>query len=311
MKVLILAEHNGNELSHTVYQSVTAALFWDTPIEILVIGNNIDAVAEQAASIIGVSRVVKADARYLAHQLAEDVADILANIGQEYRAILSADSPYSRNILPRAAALLDVEMISDVLEIKSDNTYLRSIYTGSINATVQSDDAIQILTVHSSNYIAASKKHNPVEIAKTPTQAKPSHCHWVSESQAESSGPTLSAAKVVVSGGGSLGSVDGFNNLLTPLANKLGAALGATRAAIEAGFAPNYFLVGQSGVVVAPDLYLAVGISGAVQHINGIKDSKVIVAINQDPNAPIFKVADYWLVGDLFKVVPELTASIQ
>jgi electron transfer flavoprotein alpha subunit len=311
MKILILAEHNGNLLSHTVYQSVTAALFWEAPIEILVVGNNIDAVAEQAASIVGVSYVVKAEAKYLTHQLAEDVADILANIGHQYRVILAADSTFSRNILPRAAAMLDVDVISDVQEINADNTYVRSMFTGSINAIVKSDDEIQILTVHSSNYIAAGKNSSKVKITTTKTQTKQNRSFWVSESKTESSGPDLRSAKVVVSGGGSLGSVEDFNNLLLPLANKLGAALGATRAAIEAGFAASDMLVGQSGVVVAPILYIAVGISGAVQHTQGIKDSKVIVAINHDPDAPIFKVADYWLVGDLFKVVPELTANIQ
>ena len=311
MKTLILAEHNGKELSHTVYQAVTVALVWQAPIEILVVGSDIDAVANEAASIVGVTGVVQADAQYLTHQLAENVAELLANLGQEYRVILAADSTFSRNILPRAAALLDVDMISDVLEIQADNTYVRSIYTGSINATLQSFDAIQILTVHSSHYVAAGKNSSKVQITKLVPQAEQSNSRWVSEARVQSTRPELNVAKMIVSGGGSLGSVEGFDSLLTPLANKLGAAIGASRAAIEAGFASSDLLVGQSGVVVAPDLYIAVGISGAVQHTHGIKDSKVIVAINQDPDAPIFQVADYWLVGDLFKVVPELTANIQ
>lgn len=311
MKTLILAEHNGKELSQTVYQAVTAALFWQAPIEILIVGSDIDAVANEAASIAGVTDVVQADAQYLTHQLAENLAELLANFGQEYRVILAADSTFSRNILPRAAALLDVDMISDVLEIQADNTYVRSIYTGSINATLQSFDDIQILTVHSSHYVAAGKNSSKVQITKLVPQAEQSNSRWVSEARVQSTRPELNVAKMIVSGGGSLGSVEGFDSLLTPLANKLGAAIGASRAAIEAGFASSDLLVGQSGVVVAPDLYIAVGISGAVQHTHGIKDSRVIVAINQDPDAPIFQVADYWLVGDLFKVVPELTANIQ
>lgn len=311
MRTLILAEHNGKALNRSVFQSVTAAQIWKAPIDILIVGHNINAVAEQAALISGVSRVLNAEAQHLSHQLAEDVAELMVALGQEYRVILAADSPFSRNILPRAAALLDVEMISDVLEIKSENTYVRSIYSGCVNATVQSYDAIQVLTVHSSHYASAASGNGKVEVIKLAVQASQNHSRWISETRFESARPALNLANVVVSGGGSLGSADGFDHLLSPLADKLGAALGATRAAIEAGFASSDMLVGQSGTVVAPDLYIAVGISGAVQHTHGIKDSKVIVAINQDPDAPIFQVADYWLVGDLFQVVPELTATIQ
>jgi electron transfer flavoprotein alpha subunit len=311
MRTLILAEHNGKALSRSVFQSVTAAQFWEAPIDILIAGNNISVVAEQAALISGVSRVIQAEAKHLNHQLAEDVAELVATLGPEYRFILAADSPFSRNILPRAAALLDVEMISDVLEIKSDNIYVRSIYSGSVNATVQSNDVIQVLTIHSSHYVAANSTNDKVENIKLAVQVTQNHSRWISETRFESARPALNLANVVVSGGGSLGSADGFDDLLSPLADKLGAALGATRAAIEAGYASSDMLVGQSGTVVAPDLYIAVGISGAVQHTHGIKDSKVIVAINQDPDAPIYQVADYWLVGDLFQVVPELTANIQ
>lgn len=311
MKTLILAEHNGIELNPTVLQSVTAAQFWEAPIEIFVVGSNINAVAQQAASIVGVSRILQIDADHLAPQLAEDVAELIASIGVEYQVILSTHSSYSRNILPRAAALLDVDVISDALEIHADNTYVRAIYSGNVNATIQSKDAIQILTVHGNNFVAANSNNSQVEIAKIAVQATQYQSRWVSEARFESARPALSSAKVVVSGGGSLGSAAGFDRLLSPLADKLGAALGASRAAIEAGFASSDILVGQSGIVVAPDLYIAVGISGAIQHTHGMKDSKVIVAINQDPDAPIFQVADYWLVGDLFKVVPELTATLQ
>ena len=310
MKTLILAEHNGKQLNPSVLQAVTAAHFWQIPIEILVVGSNIDAIAEQAAAITGVNRVLQIDANHLAHQMAEDVAELIVSIAPEYRVILSAHSSFSRNILPRAAALLDVDMISDALEIYANNTYLRTIYSGSVNATVQSSDFIQLLTVHSNNFIAANSSGSQSEIVKIAAQATQFQSRWISEARYESARPTLSAANVVVSGGGSLGSAAGFDNLLSPLAEKLGAALGASRAAIEAGFASSDMLVGQSGMVVAPDLYIAVGISGAIQHTHGMKDSKVVVAINQDPDAPIFQVADYWLVGDLFKVVPELTAAI-
>ena len=310
MKTLILAEHNGKQLNPSVLQAVTAAHFWQIPIEILVVGSNIDAIAEQAAAITGVNRVLQIDANHLAHQMAEDVAELIVSIAPEYQVIMSAHSSFSRNILPRAAALLDVDMISDALEIYANNTYLRTIYSGSVNATVQSSDFIQLLTVHSNNFIAANSSGSQSEIVKIAAQATQFQSRWISEARYESARPTLSAANVVVSGGGSLGSAAGFDNLLSPLAEKLGAALGASRAAIEAGFASSDMLVGQSGMVVAPDLYIAVGISGAIQHTHGMKDSKVVVAINQDPDAPIFQVADYWLVGDLFKVVPELTAAI-
>lgn len=311
MKILILAEHNGKELNPIVLQAVTAAQFWKAPIDILVAGSNIHKVAQQAASIIGVSRVIQADAQHLNHQLAEDLAKLITSIGIEYQVILSAHSAFSRNILPRAAALLDVDMLSDVSEIQADNTYVRSIYAGSVNATVQSNDAIHVLTVHSSHYVAAGNNSNQAEIVKIAAQTTQGQSRWVSETRFESNRPDLSTAKVVISGGGSFGSAASFDNLLSPLADKLGAALGASRAAIEAGFASSDILVGQSGVVVAPDLYIAVGISGAVQHTYGMKDSKVVVAINQDPDSPIFQVADYWLVADLFKAVPELTAAIQ
>ena len=311
MKILILAEHNEQYLNASVWQAVTAAQLWKLPIEILLVGSNIDVVAQQAASIVNVSRVIQIDAAHLAHQLAEDVAELLADIGFEYKVILSANSSFSRNILPRAAALLDVDMISDVLEILANNTYVRSIYAGGVNTTIQSDDAIQVLTIHSSNFAAADNHNSKVEIVKIDVPSAQHNTRWISETRIQSERPDLSSAKVVISGGGSLGSAANFEKVLSPLATKLGAALGASRAAIDAGFASSDLLVGQSGAVIAPDLYIAVGISGAVQHTYGMKDSKVVIAINQDPDSPIFQVADYWLVADLFKAVPELTAAIQ
>ena len=310
MKILILAEHDGVQLSPTVRQVVTAAQFWNSPVHILVAGHGADAVAQQAATILGVERVIQANASHLAHPLAEDVANLIVSISAGYGVIVAAHSSFSKNALPRVAALLDVAMISDVLEIKADNTYVRSIYAGNVLTTIQSIDAIQLLTVHGSNFAAASLgANNEITSAETPAAFKNSS--WKSEVRSQSDRPALGSAKIVISGGRSLGSAERFEQVLSPLASKLGAALGATRAAVDAGFAPNDIQVGQTGVVVAPELYIAVGVSGAIQHTYGMKDSKIVVAINQDPDAPIFQVADYGLVADLFDVIPALTAAIQ
>jgi electron transfer flavoprotein alpha subunit len=316
MKILILAEHDGKQLSPAVYQTITAAQFWNVPVEVLIVGSNNSVLAEQVAAITGVGRVIQADAAHLMHPLAEDVANIIVQVAGEYQVILAAHSSFSRNILPRAAALLDVAMISDVLEIKADHIYVRSIYAGNILTTIQSVDALQILTVHSSNFIAAkntdvNNTEANAEIVSIEAPAPFANTRWVSETHNQSDRPALTSAKIVVSGGRSLGSAERFEEVLSPLASKLGAALGATRAAVDAGFAPNDIQVGQTGVVVAPDLYIAVGVSGAVQHTYGMKDSKIVVAINQDPDAPIFQVADYGLVADLFEAIPELTNAIK
>jgi electron transfer flavoprotein alpha subunit len=310
MKILILAEHDGLQLSPSVHQAVTAAQFWNSPVHVLVAGHHADVVAQQAASIHGVERVVHANADHLAHPLAEDVASLIVSISEGYDVILAAHSSFSKNTLPRVAALLDIAMISDVLEIKADNTYVRSIYAGNVLTTIQSTDAVQLLTVHGSNFTTASLGGN-AEIVSTETPAAFKRASWKSEVRSQSDRPALGSAKIVVSGGRSLGSAEKFEQVLSPLASKLGAALGATRAAVDAGYAPNDIQVGQTGVVVAPELYIAVGVSGAIQHTYGMRDSKIVVAINQDPDAPIFQVADYGLVADLFDVIPELTAAIQ
>ena len=310
MTTLILAEHDGSQLSPSVQQAVTAAQFWNKPIHILVSGNSADAVTQQAASIHGVERVINVEASHLAHPLAEDVANLIVSIGSGYEVILAAHSAFSRNALPRVAALLDVAMISDVLEIKANNTYVRSIYAGNILTTIQSTDAIQVLTVHGSNFARASSGGN-AEIVSVETPAAFGKARWLSEVRSQSDRPALSSAKFVISGGRALGSAEKFEEVLSPLASKLGAALGATRAAVDAGFAPNDIQVGQTGIVVAPELYIAVGVSGAVQHTYGMKDSRIVVAINQDPDAPIFQVADYGLVADLFEAIPAITAAIR
>ncbi len=310
MKILILAEHNGSTLNPSIYHAVTAAQFWNAPVDVLIAGHEVDAIALEAASIAGVRRVIHADAPHLNHLLAEDVAKLVASIGHEYGVILATHTSFSRNILPRAAALLDVDMISDVLDIQANNTYVRAIYAGNVQATVQSTDPIQVLTVHSSQFAAASKSGTPVEVVLIESPRGVHSTRWISEARTKSDRPALSTAKVIISGGRSLGSAETFEQVLSPLANKLGAALGATRAAVDAGYAPNDIQVGQTGVTVAPNLYIAVGVSGAVQHTYGMKDSKIVVAINQDPDAPIFQIADYGLVADLFDVIPELTAAI-
>ncbi len=311
MNILILAEHHGQQLNPAVYQAVGAATFWGAPIDILVIGHHLSAVTKEAAQIQHVSRVLTCDAEHFAHALAEDVAKLIASIGHDYQIILAAHSAFSRNVLPRAAALLDVDMVSDVLAIHADNSYERAVYAGNVLTNVQNTAAIQIMTVHGSQFSSANKTHIPAEIVTLDAPQATQQVRWVSETRNLSERPPLSSAKVVVSGGRSLGSAEQFEQILAPLATKLGAALGATRAAVDAGFAPNDIQVGQTGVVVAPELYIAVGVSGAVQHTYGMKDSKVVVAINQDPDAPIFQIADYGLVADLFEVIPALTAAIQ
>ncbi len=309
MKILILAEHDGHQLNPNVRQAVSAAQFWNSPIHLLLAGHGTDAIVQSAASIEGVERVIQANEAHLAHPLAEDLTSLIVSISEGYDVILSAHSSYSRNVLPRVAALLDVAMISDVLEIKADNTYVRSIYAGNILTTIQSKDPVQVLTVHSSNFTAMDLNGN-AEITAVEAPASFDRTRWLSEVRSQSDRPALGSAKIVISGGRSLGSAASFEQVLSPLAAKLGAALGATRAAVDAGFAPNDLQVGQTGVVVAPELYFAIGVSGAVQHTYGMKDSRIVVAINQDPDAPIFQVADYGLVGDLFEIVPELTAAI-
>lgn len=310
MSVLILAEHDGRHLHPAVNHAVTAAQFWGLPVHLLVAGSDTAEVASAASAISGVARVIRADAAHLEHPLAEDMANIIAAIGRDYRVILSVHGSFSRNILPRAAALLDVGMVSDAVEIVSENTYVRPVYAGSVYSTVQTSDAIQIVTVRSSRFKAAGAGGS-AEIASVNVPPPFGKSRWLGKTHIHSDRPVLGTARIVVSGGRSLGSAEKFEAVLSPLAEKLEAALGATRAAVDAGYAPNDIQVGQTGVVVAPDLYIAVGVSGAVQHTYGMKDSKIVVAINQDPDAPIFQVADYGLVADLFEAVPALTAAIQ
>lgn len=309
MSVLILAEHDGQHLNPAALHAVTAAQRWQQPVHLLLAGHDTAAVAEAAAQLAGVARVIRVDAAHLGHPLAEDIAPIVAALGRDYQAIIAAHDAYGRNVLPRAAALLDVAMVSDAVEILPDNTYVRPIYAGSVYSTVQSQDPIQVVSVRTSRFKAADTGGN-AEIVTHVAPPASGKSRWLGRSHQHSDRPALGGARIVVSGGRSLGSAEKFEAVLSPLAEKLDAALGATRAAVDAGYAPNDIQVGQTGVVVAPDLYIAVGVSGAVQHTYGMKDSKIVVAINQDPDAPIFRVADYGLVADLFEAVPALTAAI-
>lgn len=313
MSVLILGEHDGRQLKVGTRQAVTAALRLGESADLLLVGHGLADVAAAARSLQGVSRVLVADAPHLAAALAEDVAALivsLVSLAGSYQSIVAAHSAFSRNVLPRAAAMLDVAMLSDVLDVVGDNTYLRPIYAGNLVATVHSDDPIQVLTVRGSRFAAAADGGNAevVAVAVGPAFAG---ARRIDSRQGGGEGPELGSARAVVSGGRSLGSAERFDAVLTPLARALGAALGATRAAVDAGYAPNEIQVGQTGTIVAPDIYIAVGVSGAMQHTAGMKDSKIVVAINSDPDAPIFEVADYGLVADLFQVVPELTEALR
>ncbi|HEX5382377.1 MAG TPA: FAD-binding protein, partial [Acinetobacter sp.] len=279
-------------------------------ITVLVAGSGAQAVADAAAKVAGVSKVLLADNAAYANQLAENVAALVAQVGKGYSHILATSTTTGKNVLPRAAALLDVSMISDIIAVESANTFKRPIYAGNAIATVQSDEAIVVATVRGTAFdpVAAEGGSAAVEAVADVQDAGISK--FVSEEIVKSERPELTAARIVVSGGRGVGSGENYHKVLDPLADKLGAAQGASRAAVDAGFVPNDMQVGQTGKIVAPDLYIAVGISGAIQHLAGMKDSKVIVAINKDEEAPINAVADYWLVGDLNTVVPELVSKI-
>ena len=273
-------------------------------------GKNTEKVAEDAAKIKKINSVIRVDGAHLEHLLAEDAAKIIENLSESYKVILAAHSWFSRNFLPRVGALLNVSLITDVLKIEKNNIYTRAIYAGNVYAKIQSKDRIQLLTIHTSLFEPCSRDGGDAKIIIYDAPAAMNLTTWKSEKINKSDRPALIDAKVVISGGRSLGSEENFNKVLSPLVDKIGAALGATRAAVDAGYAPNEIQVGQTGVVVAPDLYIAVGVSGANQHIYGMKDSRVVVAINNDPDATIFQFADYGLVADLFEAIPEINNLI-
>jgi len=308
MVALVIAEHDNGSLKGATHHTVTAAVQCGGDVHILVAGSGCGAAAEAAAQIAGVSKVLVADAPHFADGLAENVAEQILAIAGSYSHILAPATAYGKNILPRVAAKLDVAQISEITKVDSPDTFERPIYAGNAIATVQSSDSVKVITVRGTAFdSAAAGGAAAIEAIAAVLDAGTSS--FVGRELAKSDRPELTAAKVIVSGGRGIGSADNFK-ILEPLADKLGAAMGASRAAVDAGFVPNDWQVGQTGKIVAPTLYIAVGISGAIQHLAGMKDSKVIVAINKDPEAPIFSVADYGLVGDLFEAVPELVKEL-
>ena len=308
MAILIIAEHNNQSLKGETHKVVQAATAISGDITLLVAGCNCQGAADEAATIDGVTKVLLADNAAYQHQLAENIAALVAELGKDYSHILAAASTTGKNFLPRVAAMLDVAQISDVIAIESADTFVRPIYAGNAIATVQSADPIKVLTIRPAAFRAASTGNTAaVDVVSVVHDAGVSH--FIGEELTKSERPELTAARVVISGGRGMQNGENFA-LLNGIADKLGAAIGASRAAVDAGFVPNDMQVGQTGKIVAPDLYIAVGISGAIQHLAGMKDSKVIVAINKDAEAPIFQIADYGLVADLFTVLPELEQQL-
>ena len=310
MSILVLADHDGTHLKDATLSAVTAAGQLGGDVHLLVAGSGVDAVASQAAQVVGVAKVLVADAPAYAHSLAENVAPLIVALAVGYDAILAPATTSAKNILPRVAALLDVAQVSEVTAIHSPTKFDRPIYAGNAIATVETSDAKRVLTVRATAFAKAALGGSaPIE-AVTGVGEDAGISAFETSELAHSERPELTSAKIIVSGGRALGSGEKFHELIDPLADKLGAAVGASRAAVDAGYAPNDYQVGQTGKIVAPELYFAVGISGAIQHLAGMKDSKIIVAINKDADAPIFQVADVGLVGDLFTIVPELTSKL-
>ncbi|MBN8445199.1 MAG: FAD-binding protein [Gammaproteobacteria bacterium] len=308
MTILVIAEHNNQQLKADTAKTLAAAVAIGGDIHLLVAGYQSADVAKEAATLTGVTKVLHVDAEIYQHQLAEDLASLVVSIGTGYSHILAAATTQGKNFLPRVAALLDVAQLSDVIAVESADTFVRPIYAGNAIATVQSNDTIKVLTIRGSAFNAVGNTGSAV-IETLSGLAGTGLSAFVGEELTKSARPELTAARVIISGGRGMQNGDNFK-LLEGIADKLNAAIGASRAAVDAGFVPNDMQVGQTGKIVAPDLYIAVGISGAIQHLAGMKDSKVIVAINKDPEAPIFQVADYGLVADLFTVLPELEAKL-
>lgn len=309
MTALVIAEHDNQHLKPATLAAVTAAAKAGGEVHLLVAGAGCGEVAAQAARIAGVAKVLVADAPQLAHGLAENLAAQVVALAPAYSHIVAAATASGKNVAPRVAALLDVAQVSEAMSVESPDTFTRPIYAGNAIATVQATDPIKVLTIRPTNFEAAAADGGAAVVESVAAVADAGLASFVGREMAKSDRPELQGAKVVVSGGRGMGSTENFK-LLEPLADKLGAAMGASRAAVDAGYAPNDWQVGQTGKVVAPQLYLAVGISGAIQHLAGMKDSKVIVAINKDPDAPIFSVADYGLVADLFDAVPQLVKEL-
>ncbi|CAE6745844.1 electron transfer flavoprotein subunit alpha/FixB family protein [Paraburkholderia nemoris] len=309
MPILVIAEHDNQTLKTATLNAVTAAARLGDDIHVLVAGSQSAAVAEQAARIAGVTRVRSADAAHYGHALAENLAALVVKIAPDYSHVIAPATTTAKNVMPRVAALLDVAQISEISAVESADTFVRPIYAGNVLAKVRSADPIKVITVRTTAFAAAPAEGGTAAIDALEPVAEVPGSRFVSHQLTRSERPELTSAQRVISGGRGMGSGENFA-LIDDIANKLNAAVGASRAAVDAGFAPNDYQVGQTGKVIAPQLYIAVGISGAIQHLAGMKDSKVIVAINKDEEAPIFQVADYWIVGDLFKVLPELSREL-
>ncbi|MGO8082273.1 electron transfer flavoprotein subunit alpha/FixB family protein [Rhizobium leguminosarum] len=309
MTILLLADHDNASLSDQTAKTLTAAAKIGGDIHVLVAGKGAKPAADAAAKLSGVSKVLLAESDELANNLAEPLADLIVSLAGSYDTILSAATSVGKNVLPRVAALLDVAQVSEIIEVISADTFKRPIYAGNAIQTVQATDAKKVITVRTASF-AAAPEGGSATIEAIPAVSDPGLSTFVGDALSASDRPELTSAKIIISGGRALGSAEKFREVILPLADKLGAAVGASRAAVDAGYAPNDWQVGQTGKVVAPQLYIACGISGAIQHLAGMKDSKVIVAINKDEEAPIFQVADYGLVADLFDVLPELEKAL-
>jgi electron transfer flavoprotein alpha subunit len=310
MSVLVLAEHDNRRLAEAALHAVTAARALDDAIEVLVAGHQCSEAAEAAARVAGVARVLQVEHPAYAEPVAEDLALLLEELAPAYEAILAASTTHGKNVLPRLAALLDVAQLSDIVAVQRPDTFKRYIYAGNALATVRTSDALKVITVRTTAFDAAPAEGGSAEIERIDAVDPAGLARFVGREVSGGERPELTSARIVVSGGRGMGSGENFR-IIEELADVLQAAVGASRAAVDAGYVPNEYQVGQTGKIVAPELYIAVGISGAIQHLAGMKDSKVIVAINKDEEAPIFQVADYGLVADLFKAVPELTAELR
>ncbi len=309
MSILVIAEHNNQSLNGATLNAVAAASKIGGDVHIAVIGANLSAVTQAASSVAGVSAVLSFDDAALAEQTSEAVAAQILSVASQYSHIIAAASSMAKSVLPRVAAKLDVAQISEIVEVIAPDTFVRPIYAGNVLATVQSSDAVKVITVRTTGFDAVAATGGTASVQAQAVQAVANGTTFISREMAKSDRPELASAKIVVSGGRGLGSAENFK-IIEALADKLGAAMGASRAAVDAGYVGNDLQVGQTGKIVAPQMYVAVGISGAIQHLAGMKDAKVIVAINKDADAPIFQVADYGIVGDLFEIVPQLTAAI-
>jgi electron transfer flavoprotein alpha subunit len=309
MSILVIAEHNNKEIKGATLSTIAAASKLGSDIDLLIVGDDISTIVEESKNINSISKIVSCDDSLYAHNLAENLSKLVCTISSEYSYIMTSATTFGKNLLPRISAKLDVQQISDIISVESEDTFKRPIYAGSCIATVRSNDDVKVISVRATAFDPVQKNNSNVPVSTIDVAGSAGISEFVSEELAKSDRPELTAASIIISGGRGMQSGDNFH-LLDSIADKLGAAVGASRAAVDAGFVPNDYQVGQTGKIVAPDLYIAVGISGAIQHLAGMKDSKVIVAINKDEDAPIFQVADYGLVADLFNALPELDNAL-